>query len=782
VSFRLFAAALLGAVLLGSGPRTTPLVIYSAPAGTRPTGADRIHPTTAILPNGRIAAPVGTSLFVGTNPLGLALSPNGRYAIVSNDGNGVTTPNGSYAALVSGSSLSIVDTRSMKIASVYHDPATSFFIGVAAASDPNDASRTIVLASDGNAGVVRVYDLDSGGQLSPEAKPIQLPPGGDRHPLPAGIAISPNGRTAFVADNLGDTVIPVDLASRTVLAPVAVGDFPLYVAAANRNVLATGSGLSNYTAINPPARQPQFTAPAFDPSRSSALTVFELSDANAIGDPATVRLDQQPDGTQIVGGAAPGATVISRDGKRAYVALANVDRVAVVALGAVPRVARGLDLRLYPGAPYGAQPCAEALSPDGKRLYVALAGLNSVAVLDAQRPTRYRYGLIPTAWYPTALSVSRDGRYLYVVASKGVDGWGILQRVDLKHTSLVKATLAALRYNRTPHLAEFNPVIPPLRSNKRSEAIDHVVYIAVGTQSYDAMLGDLKDDSGQSHGSGAPSLSRYTESVTPNLHSLARAYALADNFYASDADRDVAKQFATAADATLYQQLVAAAGPARAPLNDYGDDPEDYGRLGFLFNALIRAGLSFRDYGGLLRVSGYDGVQYHLDVPALAALNGNVDLDYASWNPKVGDAARAAEFIRDMQRYVRDDRVPSFTYVWLPTGADQASVSDGDRALGKIVEFLSHTPHWSSTAIFVVPEGLLPSAVDHVNAMRSYALIVSPLARRGYVGDEHLSSASVVKTEEEILGLPALALNDLLASDMSTFFTTAPVPEPYTAR
>ena len=66
------------------------------------------------------------------------------------------------------------------------------------------------------------------------------------------------------------------------------------------------------------------------------------------------------------------------------------------------------------------------------------------------RPTRYRYGLIPTAWYPTALALSRDGRYLYVVNSKGVNGWGVLQRIDLKHTSLVKATLAALRYNRTP--------------------------------------------------------------------------------------------------------------------------------------------------------------------------------------------------------------------------------------------------------------------------------------------------------------------------------------------
>jgi hypothetical protein len=106
----------------------------------------------------------------------------------------------------------------------------------------------------------------------------------------------------------------------------------------------------------------------------------------------------------------------------------------------------------------------------------------------------------------------------------------------------------------------------------------------------------------------------------------------------------------------------------------------------------------------------------------------------------------------------------------------------GDRTLGKIVDFISHTPHWSSTVIFIVPEGLEPSAVDHVNALRSYALVVSPLSRRGYVGDEHLSAASVVKTEEEIFGLPPLTLADLLASDMSDFFTNAPAPETYQVR
>lgn len=767
MSFRPIAPALLAVVLLGAGSRPAPLIQYSAPAGIRPTGADKIHPTTAILPNGRIAAPAGAGTFVGSNPLGLALTPDGRYAIISND---AAPPN---------SSLSVVDTKSMRVASEYKDPNAAFFMGVATVRDPSNPAQTLVLASDGAGGVVRFFALDAAGTLTPSGPPVAVSSDG-RSGFPAQIAVTPNGRTAYVAENLGNAVVAIDLASRTVQRSLPVGDFPLYVAAGNNDIVVSGTGVSNYAPVIPPSNEPQFAQPAFDASKSSALSVLAAA-GNETGDPAAVRMDPAPDGREVVGGAAPGATILTRNGALAYVALANVDRVAVVSLAGEPRVVRGLDLRLYPGAPYGAEPSAEALSSNGKRLYVALAGLNSVAVLDAQRPTRYRYGLIPTAWYPVALELSHDGRYLFILNSKGVNGWGILQRVDLKRTYLVRATLDALRYNRTPAIARFNPVIPPLRSNKRSESIDHVVYVGVGTQGYDAVFGDLKDGAGNPRGNGDASLSVYPESVTPNLHALARTYALADNFYASDLNADIAKAFATQGEPTLFEQMVAAAGEARAPMGDHGDDPEDYSRAGYLFNALARAGISFRDYGGLLRLSGYDGTSYRLNVPALTVLGGNVDLDYAGWNPKVTDEERATEFVRDMQRYVSNDTEPAFTYVSLPGEGGAAGAADVDRALGSIVDFISHTPHWSSTAIFIVPQDN-QSAGDHVNALRTYALVVSPLARRGYTGETHLSMAGVLKTEEEIFGLPPLALSDLLATDLADFFADAPSPEPYQAR
>ncbi|MEO6834567.1 MAG: bifunctional YncE family protein/alkaline phosphatase family protein [Candidatus Tumulicola sp.] len=773
----------LAAALLGAAPRPASLIVYSAPAGDRPAGADAVRPTTAILPNGRTAAPAGRSVFVGTNPLGMTLSPNGNFAVVSNDDErtgGLVIPRTELPPAI-GYSLAVVNTQTMTLASVYRDPSATFFMGVAAVRDPRDPARTIVLASDGAHGVVRVFDLDDGGRLAPEPGAIPLPPSvrGGRA-FPAGIGVTPNGRVAYVADNLGNAVAVIDLTSRAVVGSLQVGTAPLNVAAAGGHVLISAGGLTAYGALASPAQLPQFAVPAFDPDRSSSVAVLDSgSGGNASGDPVTIRMDPPPDGSQIIGGAAPAAIAMRRDGGLAYVALANVDRVAVVALTGAPRVVRGLDLRLFPDAPYGAQPTAEVLSKDGKRLYVALAGLNAVAVLDARSPTRYRYGLIPTAWYPTALALSPNGRYLYVVNAKGVDGWGLLSRVDLKHTSLVKTTMNTLRYNRKASVAKDDAVIPPLRSGKRSTAIDRIVYVAVGAQTYDAMLGDLKDSSGAALGNGDARFARYPESVTPNLHALVRTYAVADNFYAPDADIDVARQFATAADATLYAQLTARVKSGRGTLASRGEDPEDYPRAGYLFNALARAGLSFRDYGGLLQLSGYGDGLYHLDVPALAGLAGNVDPNYPGDDPRFDDARRAKEFVRDMQRYVDIDQMPSFAYVALPT-AHPAGVAEADRALGTIVEFLSHTPHWNSMAVFVVPEGV-DGGTDHVNSMRSYCVVVSPLARRGYVGHAHLSVPSVVKTEEEILGLPPLGLNDLLATDMADFFGDAPSPQAYRA-
>ena len=785
----------MAAVLLGATPRPMPYPLYVAPAGTRPAGASALRSTDAVLPDGRIAAPLGVSAFVGTDPLGLAISPDGRFAIVGNaeQNPGLGAPPPSAPNVVAGYSLAVVDTQAMSVVSVYHDAGLALFTGLVATNDPADPSRTLVLAADGAHGLVRCFDLGTDGTLAPEQS-IAVPG------FPDAIALGSGGHVAYVTSNLAERVTAIDLATRRVLGNARTGYFPAGVATANDRLIVANSGLSAYAQLTQAVPAPNFAAPNVDPLQSSSLSVVGLDATGAFSaqpDADNIPMDPVPNGVENVGGARPDAVVVRHAGGYAYVTLANVDRVAAVRLDGQAHVVPGLDLPFFVTksfkSPYGTQPSAEVLSRDDKRLYVALAGLNAVAVVDAHDPAHlHRLGLIPTAWYPSALALSPNGRYLYVTAAKGVDGWGELQRVDLQHLPLAAATYSALRYNRTQVSRRPNSVVPALHSGKRSSVIDHVVYIAVGDESYDAIFGDL------GRGDGDPSYVTDGQSATPNLHALANAYSIADNFYAADSNLDANAQASLAGVASLYAQRVVHVNTARLPLDDRGDDPEDYPRSGYLFNALSRAGLSYRDYGGLLTLSGYRaqapevvrgrnprppspglGGAYSLDVPALAALDGNVDLDYPGWNPAIGDDVRVAQFIDDMGRLVQNDQEPAFTYLWLPASG-AGGMAAADRALGQAVAFLSRTPHWSSTAIFVVGEGVAGPR-DHVNRARSFALVVSPLARPGYVGHAHLSVASVVKTEEELLGLPGLSLADLLSTDMADFFGQVPYPTTYQA-
>ncbi len=746
---RFLAAAASAAVFFGATAHRVPLTVYRAPSGTRPAGPSPQRPTAAVLPDGRIAAPVGTTIFVGTNPQGVALSPDDRYAVISNDGtNGAVAPR-PRSQLFAGYSLAVVDTRAMRVVDVYHDPSDTFYSGVAVVRDPQNPAQILVLASDGPHDVVRVFRLGYDGVLSPEAT-IALPraesPGyaGNGRAFPSSITISPDGRMAYVVESVGEIVAAIDIASRTAVDGAAVGLRPFPVAVANDRVYVLNAGLASYRVLTRPQRAPTFGLPDVDPERASSLAVVPLERDGSLDqrpdDTSFVRMDPVPDGTKIVGGIIPSALVARADGRYAYAALSNVDRVAIVALKPRPHVVNGLDLRLFPNAPYGTQPSAEALSRDGSRLYVALAGIDAVAVLNAHNPELlHRLGLIPTGWYPSSLALSRDGRFLYITDADGVSGWGMLQRIDLRRLPLGPATLSALRYNRSAAYAKPNALVPPLRSLRRSDAIRHVVYIAMAADRYD----------------------------TPNFQALARNFAIAGNLYAPPLP-PIASQTAVAAQATLPVQRDAALGELSAPYDGFGQDPDDYPRAGFIFSAVARGGETFRNYGALEEVSGYRDGFYTLGVPLLASLEGNTDTAYAAANPRVSDRQRAEEFVRDFGALERANRIPDFIYVSLPSTRDG---TDADSALGSIVDAISHGPAWSSTAIFVVPQG----------TGKIEGLVVSPYARRGFTDHDHLSTASVVKTEEEILGLPPLAVADLLATDLAPCFQPTANTAPFQA-
>ncbi|GAC1582572.1 MAG: beta-propeller fold lactonase family protein [Candidatus Velthaea sp.] len=832
--------ALMGvamAIIPAAATAAPAAVQFTAPAGMLP--AQHLHGSVydAVLPSGRIVTPLGESTVTGMNALGFALTPDGRFAIVSNDDERQAhTHSFVDPGATGGYSLAVVDTATMHVVDRFTEPKATYFAGVAALRDPQQPGRTLVLASGGPNNLVYAFTLDANGKLEPDIRHTIAVPGpssaafGDMgHSFPGTIVVAADAKRAYVVNETGGSVATIDTASRTLSGTLAgVGFFPFGAALAGNRLLVTNEGLMRYrvTAENPLV--PPFGSPPPDLQNASSLSFLtvasggDLSQAAADAPPftaASLPLDPTPDGSHVVGGAHPSALAVTPDAAYAFVAMTNVDRVATVQLSGTPRVVGGTELRLFDRGPYGTQPAALALSRDGSRLYVALAGIDAVAVIDARDPIHlHRLGLIPTGWYPTALALSADDRTLYVANTKGFGHdagftgdpgteadsnavWSTLEKIDLGRVRLNDATLATLKNTRIATLRAA-PVYPA--------AVRNIVVILQENKSFDSMLGDL------GYGPGDPSLVSFGATITPNLHALAKRFALAGNIFADSEESDAGHQFFASGTATTYSERTLFVKSGRRPLVNKNEDPEDYPRLGYVFNNLSRHNITFRDYGDLVRVSGYDeggardpkvddpnfagvtdtqaptsglGGLFSLDVPAPLALAGHIDEDYPGWNLRIRDVRRANEFERDFDPLVRADAMPAFTHIWLP--ADHGGfgknipplaeeVADGDRALGSIVDYLTHLASWKNTAIFVAPDDA-QSTRDHVDEYRTYALVISPYAKHRFVGMRHLSTVSILKTTEQILGLPPLSLGDLLATDMSDFFTPKADPRPYTA-
>jgi len=795
----------LPSVAAAATPNRPAPVSYAAPAGGMPAGHLRGATFDAVLPSGRLVTPAGDSVVTGIDALGVALTPDGRFAIVTcGDADHPALRSLVDPSISGGYALAVVDTVTMRVIDRYQVPGETFWLGVAALTDPAAPSRTLVLAAGGPANAVYAFTLDATGRLVPDRRhTIAIPSPVDPalvslgHASPGMLTVSHDGRRAYVVNEAAATVAAIDTRARSVSGPLRpVGFAPFAAAIAGDRLLVSDEGLMRYATLPQAAAVPAFRAPSPDPEHASALSFLALAPSGDLSSLASdappfanapLPMDPAPDGIQIVGGAHPTAIAATADGAYAFIAMSGVDRIATVSLQGVPRVVGGTELRLFDRGPYGMQPAALALSHDGTRLYVALAGIDAVAVIDARDPAHlHRLGLIPTGWFPTALALAADDRTLYVVNTNGfghdlvlageepaATPWSTLQRIDLGSVHLASATLRQLANTRRV-----------VRTASRyPKGLTHVVVILEEDKTFDAMLGDIGAPD------GAPAETLFGRDVTPNLHALALRYALAANFFADADGSGTGHQYASAGVTTPYSLRALDDRLGRTPRGDAADDPEDAPRLGSIFNALARHRIGFRDYGDLLRLSGYesagDGPQagiggwYGYDVPAPAVLAGNVDLQYPGWNPHISDEARAAEFVRDYAALAARGRQPRYTQIWLPGDGGFSGpglppiaeqVAAGDRALGLIVQYLSRLPSWKHTVVFIMPADAA-STRDHIDPARAYVVVAGPFAKPHYRGRRHLSTVSVLKTSEQILGTGILSLGDLLAADLSDFFT-----------
>jgi hypothetical protein len=318
-----------------------------------------------------------------------------------------------------------------------------------------------------------------------------------------------------------------------------------------------------------------------------------------------------------------------------------------------------------------------------------------------------------------------------------------------------------------------------------STPIKHVIYVMKENRTYDQVLGDL------GRGNGDPQLAIFGRTVTPNTHALAERFVTFDNFFADAEVSADGWSWSNGAYANSYNQK-------NWPL-DYGGyaRPYDFGGFGdngvagqpgerpgqsYLWDDLAAAGVTYENFGFFVD----NPVDLQSSIPGLI---GHTDLQYPGWDLYTKDQTRIDEWLHVFHGYEAAGSMPSMQFVYLPSDhtfdttpkarKPTAYVADNDLALGRLVEAVSHSRFWASTAIFVVEDDA-QDGPDHVEGHRTVALAISPYTQYGKVDSTLYSTSSMLRTMELILGVGPMSQFDAAATPMSVAFSSTPNLRPYT--
>ncbi|HKD40210.1 MAG TPA: bifunctional YncE family protein/alkaline phosphatase family protein [Myxococcaceae bacterium] len=453
----------------------------------------------------------------------------------------------------------------------------------------------------------------------------------------------------------------------------------------------------------------------------------------------------------------------------------------------------------------GLSPTSLAFSPNdgGRYLYVALGGLNAIAVLQNRTPGAVNYsfqGYIPADWFPLAVEASANGRALYVANAKGLRGrWYGESPADGTLDQLPSATADGAdlpAWTRMVRRANkpFSDTAPPVDSpaDLSKLGIKYAFLIIKENQCYDSILGDMStvfsddsdgDNSRVQYGCNTPDYGG-VGCISPNHHKLARTFVNLDNYYTVGAVSADAHHWLTQAASTDYSERSMSMwkfGPGRS-YPYAGDDPLVFASTGFIWNQVSAAGGTVDIFGEYMNASGT------LNVRTTDSAMWHGGPSYPGFSLTFKDNDRATTFINWFGSAVAS---PPFgdagrihlVILWLPrdhTGGfpPNGMVADNDQALGRIVEAISASPIWPRSAIFVTEDDA-QLGLDHVDVHRTICLVASPYARRGYVEHTQYNHTSILATIEELLSIPAMNKFDKSALPMRSVFLTSADTAPY---
>jgi hypothetical protein len=322
-----------------------------------------------------------------------------------------------------------------------------------------------------------------------------------------------------------------------------------------------------------------------------------------------------------------------------------------------------------------------------------------------------------------------------------------------------------------------------------------VIYVIKENRTYDQVLGDLPT------GDGDTALVFFPRSVAPNHHALAERFGVFDRFFVNAEVSPDGHNWSMAAYATDYlEKTVPSNYSDRGRTYDYegtnrgvpaGDSDVAAPAQGYLWDLAQRKGVSFRNFGEFvwpedvpeneLAPEGYRGLKPFLD--------SHTDSTYPGWNLEIPDQRRMDVWLRQLAAWVAAGDMPAFQIVRLPNdhtmGArageltPRAYMADNDLALGRMIEALSHTPFWASTAVLVLEDDA-QDGPDHVDSHRSPFFLISPYNRPG-VYHHFANTTDAVATVEAILGLASLSHFDYYGRPLHDVFAATPNLSPYTA-
>ena len=737
-------------------------------------------PDAWFTPANQIITPTGRQVDLPKmRPQAIALSPDGRLLVTSGK-----TPDLVVIEPVTGKILQEVALPSDSA----RESATNAVVSEEILHPDKDGQLSftgLIFSPDGSRiflsnveGSIKIFGVKTGGKVA-GLYSYPLPPANAptrKAEIPAGLAISPDGKRLYVALNLGNCLAELDTATGKVLRQWDAGVAPYAVALAGSKAYVSNWGGRRPTgdAVTGPAGRG--TLVRVDPVRyiasEGSVSVFDLS-------AKPEKSGVCPAEAEIITGLHASALAVSPDGRWVVVANAGSDTLTVID-SRNNQIEETVCARQNPADLFGAQPNALAFDKSGDRLFACNGTQNAVAIFDFKPGQSQLRGLIPVGWFPGAITYDAPRKSVYVANIKGIgstrqippgepvkfnshESFGTLSLVTVPkesewRTGTQLSALHNMRYGLLQQAKlparDTQPARPvPERVGEPSVFQLNVIYIIMKTGTYDQVLGDMHE------GNGEDSLCVFGEQITPNLHHLAREFVLLDNTYCSGILSADGHQWSDSAIATDYMEKSFAGFPRSYVhgMTDGGIDALAYSPAGFIWDNAVAHGKTLRDYGEYAiteahwKIPGKKHAPQFLDYyeeylhptgqikigcrPSIESLRPYLATNTVGWALNIPDVFRAAQFIKELHAFEQSGTFPNLSIICLPndhsSGAragyptPAAQVADNDVAFGRIVEAISHSKFWKDTCILAIEDD--PQAGwDHVNGYRTTCYVVSP--------------------------------------------------------